>query len=554
MAVNTNALVLGSDGHAPQYDPDGRWTTWNYNELYLGENGLRKYVPKVGDWVQDTDSYQRYTVTFVDPMTLIPVLQKTDGENYSDNSDLLVGSSSDTYRVYLDTSVTPYILAVDTRLKWAGSMSQYAKIFRGGSLGEDGRIVSFLYDSQGNYLTDRIPLELAAVDPYTNNTIKTITVCHTNERMRDGERVVAVIYNDQGHVVSKRALIVENTSFIRDIAAGTKYISHISLDSPFLSQSNPQLLEYPINVPIQAFNMFGIVHYSDGSTIKLPIDNNKFRLYGLDSFIASVPGQGEVKLGLSYSLAANEVAYGAVSGDGKYITAPYSLITTVQNGAYTVKLYVYPVWNTHINGYVLRWFMMDLNRDILFDVTPYIYFNNSSDVFDPTGYNKVQNLSVRINLKDVSAGMKSYIHTQNVAVVLKSDGASSSTRWLVGYDPNQNPFYGNDLFATVQMINQNLWRVNVKNGRTNISEWLKDVYLNTKPLTDKKKEIAPLSPTHMVFVYGNSRTEYPITDWDIDLQVNGDLDVQGTIQIEFIKRTTSGDLRLGISGLAIKEA
>lgn len=541
--------VTGSDGHSPQYDPNGRWTTWNYGELYMGDAGLYKYVPKVGDWVQDTATMQKYVVSAVDSLTLIPTLQEIDSQ--SNETELLVGASADSYRVYLDTSVVPHILAVDTRLKVAGTMSHHAKIFRGGDVGATGKVISLLFDSAGNYLTDEIPLELAAIDSHVNHTIKVITVCHTREQMRDGERVTAVIYNDQGHVVSKRSLIVENTSFIRSIAAGTRYISHISLESPFLSQSNANMLEYPINVPLQAFNMYGKVHYSDGSVTKLPIDGTKFRLHGLDTFVSTVVGQ-EIKLALTYVLDSTEVAYGAVSADGKYITAPMSLITTMQDGAYTVKLYVYPVWNETNSNYVLRWFMMDLNRDILFDVTPYIYYNSNSDIFDPVGWNKVQNLSVRINLKDVSAGLKSYIHTQTIAVVLKEPGTSADTRWLIGFEANQTPFYGTNLFASVEMINQNLWKVNVKNARTSLSEWLNDVYYNVKPLMDKKKEVAAPTPTHMVFIYGNSRTEYPISQWEEDLQVNGEFAITGTIQIEFIKRTNSGDLRLAITGLPIK--
>ena len=550
MAISP-APVLGSDGHAPSYDPNGRWTTWSKAEIYLGDDGLRKYVPKVGDWVQDTATMQREIVTAIDPITLIPTFSDIDDGNV-DNSDLLVGSTSDSYRVYLDTSVVPYILAVDTRLRVAGSMAHHARIYRGGDTSNNGKVVSFLFDTQGNYLTDEIPLEMAAIDSHTNVTIKVVSVAYTNEKMKDGERVTVVIYNDQGHVVSKKALIIENTSFIRHIAAGTRYISHISIDSPFISQSNADVLEYPINVPIQAFNMFGLVHYSDGSVTKLPIDGSKFRLYGLENFVSTVVGQN-IKLALSYVLDPTETAYGAVTGDGKYITSPLSLITTTQDGAYTVKLYGYPIWSDTTSEYSIRWFMMDLNRDILFDVTPYIYYNQNSDVFDPVGYNKVQNLSVRLNLKDVSAGLKSYIHTQTLSVVLKAAGDSTDTRWLIGFEPNQTPFYGADLFASVEMINQNLWNVNVKNARANQTVWLQDVYEAVKPLYDRKKETEALTPTHFVFVYGNSRTEYPMSEWDKTLQVNGALSVTGTLQIEFIKRTTTGDLRLAIAGLAIKE-
>lgn len=546
------AQVTGSDGHAPQYQPDSRWTTFNFKEIYLGQEGLNKYVPNVGDWVQNTATYQRYVVTAIDPLTLIPTMVIVDEQGLGDNSDLLVGTTADTYRVYLDTSVTPHILAVDTRFKVGGSMSQYAKMFRGSEIVDPTKQISFLYDTAGNYLTDQIPLELAALNSHDNTSIKVVGVAHTREKMKDGERVMVVVYNDQGHVVSKRAMLVENTSFIRNIAAGTKYVSHVSLESPFLSASNASVLEYPINVPLQAFNMFGIVHYSDGTKNTLPIDGTKFRIYGLERFVSTVVGQ-EIKLALSYVLDPTEVAYGAVAGDGKYVTAPYSLISTVQNGAYTVKLYAYPVWSDTEHRYSLRWFLMDLNRDILFDVTPYVYFNNNSDVFDPVGYNKIQNLSVRVNLKDVSAGLKSYIHTQTIAIVLKAPGTENTTRWQIGFEPTQMPFYGNDLFAKVSMINQNLWTVNVKNGLAHQTQWLNELYYQTKPLMDKKKEVTPPVPTHFVFVYGNSRTEYPIADWDKNLTVNGALDITGTLQIEFVKKTTTSTLRLAIAGLAIKE-
>ena len=163
------APVTGSDGHAPMYSPDGRWTIYNLNEIYRGNDGNKKYVPNVGDWVQDTDNNIVYKVTYVDSMTLIPTLVEVNASGST--QDLLVGPTADSYRVYIDTSVTPHILAVDTRLKVSGTMSDHAKIFKGGDISTTGRQISFLYDSQGRYLTDKINLELAAVDSHTNHTI-----------------------------------------------------------------------------------------------------------------------------------------------------------------------------------------------------------------------------------------------------------------------------------------------------------------------------------------------------------------------------------------------
>ena len=545
------APVTGSDGQAPQYDPDSRWTTWNKKEIYFGEAALHKYVPKIGDWIQDVDTGEIFVVVGLDPTTLIPDIQLVD-KRFDDGGGILANNSADTYRVYLDDSVVPHILAVDTRFRVGGTQSQYVKMYKAGNGSDSGTLVSFLYDASGNYLTDKIPLELAAIDSHVNHTIKVVSVCHTNQKMKDGERIMLVVYNDQGHVVDKKAMLIENTSFIRSIDAGTKYLSHITIDSPFINESNPNVLDYPINVPLQAFNMYCILHYSDGSTKRVNIDGTKASVHGLEHFVSTVVGQ-EIKLVLSYKLDPNEVCYGAVSTDGKYATQPYTLVTTQQDGAYTVKVFGYPVWVDNSVGYKMQYWMMDLNRDILFDVTPFIYYNANSDVFNGKSYGTVQNLSIRLNLKDASRGLKAYIHTQTMAVSLRASADSNEdTKWLIGFEPNQQPFYGSNLNATAAMINQNLYRVNLRSGFASEAEWLNALYYNSKPLLDIKREIKPIEPTHFRIHNGNSSTEYPIWKWNYTLDVAGKLTDTSTLYIEFIQRTNQSVLRLSIAGMPLQ--
>lgn len=544
------APITGSDGNSPQYLPSDRWQQWALHEIYTGDTGLKKFVPKIGDHVLDTVNDVRYRVSFVDPMTLISVLEEIGTGGLT--PDLLAGNTADTFRIYSDDSVIPHTLAVDVRYRVPGTMVNHVKIFKGGDIGPTGKVVSALFDATGNYLTDKIPLE-NYLDPDDHTVaLRRVAVAHTREKLRTGERLTVVVYDDQGAVVNIRSMVVINSSFIRSIDQGTKYVSHVTVDSPFVSDNDPNTLEYPLNVPLQALNMFGVVHYSNGEQLKLAIDGGKFKMHGLERYVATVVGQ-QVDLALSYALDPNEVAYGAVSADGKYMTAPYKLITTVQDGAYTVKLYGYPVWIAAEGRYAMRWFMMDLNRDVLFDVTPYVYYNSSSANLDSTAYGQIQTLSVRINLKDVSGGMKAYIHTQTMNVVIKAPGDDPGDRWLVGFDMNQTPYYGIGLKAKVEMINQNLWNVNIKSDIATQPEWVESVYRQTRPLFDLKKELKAPEPTHFVFVYGTTRTEYPIARWEETLQVGGELDITGTLYVEFIKRTDTGDLRLALAGFPIHE-
>ena len=49
--------VIGTDGSVPIYDPDARWCIWEKSEIWLGTTGLKKYIPKVRDWVIDAELY-----------------------------------------------------------------------------------------------------------------------------------------------------------------------------------------------------------------------------------------------------------------------------------------------------------------------------------------------------------------------------------------------------------------------------------------------------------------------------------------------------------------
>jgi hypothetical protein len=545
MAVQT---IQAPDGYTVTYDPDALWRLWDIDQIYTGVTGQNKHVPKVRDHLINPITDQRYRVTAIDPLTLVPTYEDiTNGT--SNEGELLaagVGSQPDTYRIYLDSSVTPHKLHVDARLKLHADTAAYAKIFKGTNISASGHVLGMLYDQNGTFLTHNIPLVLVAMDTHENHGIKVIPTCYTNEELVDGAMVTAVIYTAEGGEVSRRTLWVNNSSFIPDLAADTRYVSHVTLESPFMSQTDDHVIEYPINVPLQAMNMFGRVHYSDGSSILLPVDGGKFSLLGLERFVGTYPGQ-HVPLVLRYRLDTTEVAYGQlVSADGKHIAEPYDLVTTEQRGAFTIKLSGYPVWRSDLSEYQMRWFMSDLNRDVMFDVTPYIYFNQSSDVFNPVGYGLVQKLSVRVNLKDVSQALPSFIHTQTQTVVLMSPGTVAGANWKLAFEPNQEPLFGEALSAQVNMINQNLWRLNIRAGITNFNDWLDRVFYDSKPLYDLRKEQKAPEPTHIAMFIGAARSEVPISMWNQEFTVSLNLSSQSNLQMEFIRRTDQGDLRLGV--------
>lgn len=550
MATSPLHGITGSDGHAPGYEPNARWCWWDMNEIYTGQAGLYKHVPKVGDYVRSRSEQKTYEVISLDAFTLLTVLEDIDGGSISG----LVDTASNNFLAYLDTRVVPHVFTLDARWLVHGTMTNYCKIFKGPNAREGSKVLSFLYDNAGNFLTNNIPLEPVSIDNHTNIATKVVQQCHTNEALHDGEIVTAVVYNAEGHVMKKDTFRVENTGFVRSVSAGTKYVESISLESPFLSPMDAHRLDYPLNVPLQAYNMTGVVNYSDGSAVKLPVDGTRFRMGGLERFVATAVGQ-EIPLVLMYTLDPTEVAYGDVSVDGKTKTAAYKLVAAAQDGAFSVKLFGYPQWTGSSTGYTMRWFLMDLNRDIMIDATPFVYYNSNGDTYAPLAYNQIQNISVRVNLRDISNAFASYIHTQTYTVVLKNPGTDATgTHWLVASDPGQDPMYGNNLYANVTMVNQNLWSVRVDSGIENQVLWLEQLYKATRPVLDRKKELAPPVPTHFVVFYQNNRYEFPIASWNQTLTVTDALPLTGTVYVEFIRRSGTDDLRLAVAGLPVRSS
>lgn len=558
--------IPGSDGIVPVYDPFARWCWWNYNEIFFGQgtpgagelSGTSRYVPKLRDFVVDDDLKVTYKVTDIDPTTLVPHLTEFTFAGVSTNlteEDILTGvgpgTQSDTYRVYLDTSVTPYILAVDARLKVAGTMCSYCKIFLGADVGSGGKVISYLFDPSGNVLTQNIPLELVEMEnPAINYAVKTVPVCYTNEMFPDGQLVTAVFFSAEGNVVSRRQLLIDNTSWIRTVASDQKYISGISLESPFLSTQNDHLIEYPINIPVDAMNMFGIVHYSDGSTLRLPVDGTKFRMLGMEQYLSSVIGQ-TVNLILSYRVDPSEMAVGGVSSDGMYVTEPYSLTTTQQNGAYTVKLFCYPQWVDAANGYTLRWFLYNLDRNTHYEVTSLISFANNSAAFNPTAYGVQQNLIPRVNLKDISQMYASYIHVQPMYVVLRAQGTERITNWTVNSTPGDSIDYGVDVHCRTTTISSTAWGLKVDSDFPDQATWLQNLYTRSKPLTDPKREFAAPLPNMFIIQVGSQSYEYTLDNWNQQLVLPVQIPLNSTLVLRWIKRTSTGDLDLGVAGLPV---
>ena len=546
-----STIINAPDGNTVIYDQEAPWRIWSLENIYMGTSGLNKFVPKVGDHVWNLTTNEKFRVAEL--INYIPRFEPIEAAGNEGSASLSagVGANPDTYRAHLDTTVVPHVMRVDGRLTVAGAELSYARIYRGTDTSSTGRVISRRYDGNGEFIDDKVPLELATLNDNNNISLKYVPSFAVGEDIPEGASVTVVIYEEQGHVAHRRTLFVNHGSFTPGIEASREYITHVSLKSAFLSKTVENQIEVPQNVTLDAINVTGVVHYQSGKTVELPIDGDRMRILGMESFIATQPGD-DVPLVLSYKLSPGEQSE-FVSNDGKHVNSTYKLLVTEHVGALSVKLAGFPRWRNDTQEYQMRWFLTDLDRSTAMDVTAYVLYNQSSDIFDPVGYGKAQNLSVRLNLKDASQALISYNHTTTETVQLLAAGTTQGTNWKIAFTPNQDPMFGQGLGAQCVMVNQNVWRVNVRSGFNSFADWLQAFFYNTKPLFNNRNETKAPEPTHMKVFTATGSTILDISAWNGEFSVGVNLAGQTNLQIEWIKRIGNVDLRLGVSCLPLKQ-
>jgi hypothetical protein len=542
------------------YDASGLWRIWNYNDLYTGPTGTGQYVPKPNDEVHQIigNKIYRYLVTSVDPITSLSTLIAVD-ETASLSSynaqDVLFGSNSDNFIVFIDTSVTPYRLCIDPKAMVSGSGFQYCKVFKGTDTTTSGTLVSQWYDASNQYVNENIPLELVASDKINNTAIKVAQQAWTTETLADGELLTAVYYTNDETVGKIYRLTVMNSGFVLSANAYAKAVVGISLECSFTSSYDDRVINFPVNVPLTALNLIGVVSFSDGSVRRYGVDGNLFSIDGLQAFAPTTVGQTR-ELILKYRLQAGEVAFGNTNGANDHFSEEYRLVVVAKENSYAVQLYPYPVWDPTLGAYKLAWFLYTLDRSMKYDVTNLVQINPSVALFNPTGYGIKQTLLVGLNLKDVDASYNSFNHIQYVDILLNTapnalPAVGANNVWQVSATAGTLPMYGNGVYAVFNQTQPNSFNVKVNGDFSVFEDWLKAFYYNAQPQVDRTVEVSAPMPTHFKITLNGIDTTLPINQWNATIVLSQAMANKDTMYIKFIKRTSTNDLQLVKTALIV---
>lgn len=543
------------NGTQPRYLPERGFRTWLANQIFTGPDGEGEEVPNIDDLVINWNEGLMRCIA-VDSTTGLSTLVPhvfPDLNLMSDNDIVLgvgPGRLSETFRMMIDTSVVPHLLIPDSRLFVRGEANTHVKYFQGVDISDGGTVISQNYNQSGDFISENIPLVNASIDVDNNLSTKVPSVGNTGTKLNDGDPVTMVTYNNLGMATSVSILLAKNTGYIRRSDAAQKMVTHISLTSPFLSDTDDHLIQIPLNLPKDNLFMVGKVHYSDGSSRSVPIDGTQMSLFGINNFISTTAGQ-KVKLVLSYNLQSNEISDDIVIGSDRGVSASYQLETIVVDGSYSVKLFVVPRWLDGTSTWKLEYYLYSLERNDFYIVTDYIEYASNQLPFDPTNYGTVQWLTVALDLSKVDVRLKAYRYVQTFSISLIANGLVDSTSWMIQYSQSQHTPYGVDMKALVTLRSNGSWDADITNGHTSLTSWLEATYFNIFPLYHPTRESKPPLPTHFVMNLNGLRTEYAIEEWNTALESITGGSVGDVLLLEWVRKVGNTPLQLAMSPLKV---
>lgn len=550
--MSTDAIgIVGVDGKTPIFVPrDGRWNMWSIHDVYLGELGENKFIPKINDYIIEPETGITYIVTDLNNVTFIPEYKPVTIKQ-SISVDEILSSTSDNYRIYYDKTINPYTLSVDGFMRIYSSSATTARIYKGNFI-DPTKIISRRYDNNGNFIGHDIPLQVVAFNSHDNYAIKSIPTCNTTLDLQDGETCTVVVFDSNGKVLTKALCVLEETTYVAQAYAEQKYITNIFIKSVFIDTAQSTEINYPVNLPIPSFNPIGVVQYNDGSQVEYPVDGDKFRLYGLDQFVSTIIGH-KVPLVLSYRMDSTESALASVDSDHYYVTRPYTLVVSNPNRSYNVKLFVYPVWVDGINGYSYKAFLMNLDRNILYEVTNIISIATNSPSFNPLAYGITQRITFSLDLANVSGIYNHFLHIQTVDIILRGPATDSSVMniWEVGSQvPTTVPYYGTNLKAVRDPATNT--KIEIHNNIQTVDEFISKFYRSTIPLFNPVTELEAPDPTHIEVRYLNETILKPISDFKDIFVFSVPVPMYSNVEVIFHKETISGYLKLSIASLTVR--
>lgn len=570
--MSANLSIVGTDGVIPSYSPLGMWTIWDINVIYNGGIGEGMYVPKVNDYVINPPTGTLYIVTNLNLNNYISTLQQIDIAALStamQNSNQLIAPfaphTANSYRLYFNNETTPYTFNIDAFLVVYNATATTAKFFLGNNFNLNNlpNSIAITVDNNGNPVSDSVQLISYSANNTNNQYMKIVPTVYTNILLQNGDIVTVIFYNADGGVVSFEYLTVVETNGYIGMSAPVQQVTGLSLQSPFVSTTEPNTLLLPSNISPKDLDLYGVVTYNDGTQNIMPVNQSgQFMVYGLEqAYKANL--LETTTLVLQYTLGTGEKSYSNQNYNGKVVTNNFILKLTNPNFDYQFRLYPVPVYNGS-SGYIIKWFILSMSRNLFLDVGEMVSFSSGSN-FIGTNYNNQQTQNVSVKLSYINNSYTGLNYTQASAMTLSDPAQGPSTPFLLWGNSNiSNAPYGANLRA--KALNNSATSLDITCQYYILNDWLNAVYYANQPVYNPQLETSAPEPTHFDIYYtpqnqltGNfmsdaQRQRFMIAEWNSTLNLGTQsIPLYSTILIRFLQIIGNTTLVLGISPMMITQ-
>jgi len=527
-------------------DLDRGFKTWSRSEVWTGPTGTGQFVPNLNDLIFDVPNNTCYKTTNVDYTSGLSQWERFTfaSLNGATDTDVLIGigpgADSETWRLHVSKVTIPFEARFDLRLVIPGSEASYIKVFKMIDNQIHGNVISAMYDSNDDWVTDAIPIIQGPLPGIIPNAFllyggqyRTVSPFYLTHSVETGEPLYVKVYNAAGIPISEYRVLAHVTDNIPSGNLAVKHVSNITLETRFLSETVSDLIQVPKNINLASLVLMARTHYSTGATTGLsPVDGTKFTLLNGQSFIAGIDNQ-IIPVRLKYTLGGDESGDGVVTNSGeRFITRLYRVQVMPTNYSYSVKTMNFLDWDSANNRYNMVSYLYSLDRLESFNVSDINVFGVTGDVFTGIPGSGDRQHVISVDLEDISPSYNEFRYIQDVECNALASGTSGGVRWRITNNPGETPYEA--LIASVTELGGN-YIINLGNGLPDLATWLENTYEVQGPLL-LPLEAEPLVPTHIRLTYASLSIQVPIANWNAGISIpNTNLMTTGRlVMVDFI--------------------
>lgn len=494
-----------------------RW--WRSSQLYTGHlvEDTVLFVPNEGDCVID-DNDVMWRVVAVDAVSRLSTLRIMDS---SAAAQTIQGSTAlaraapyqQMLRAFLNQEVTPITLSLDGQWLVYGSSAEYIKVFRGANTSPDGEVISQMYDANGIFISENVPL--IPIDP-TNPNIKQPVEFNCNTALMDGETVTAVVYLLDGGIKEIRGFLIKNTNAIRGLGHNKVYIASIELVSGLLDSVIADTINAPAHTPIAGANFQAQLNYTDGTSELIAVGNNKCKLYGLDEFNPSNLGVSS-EVALIYYLSGNESALNVSNQNVKAVHHAYKIRAVDSPIQYAFKVYLVPKYNPSTSRYTIDYYLGSLDRTIFVKLSSnnYTIAVVGGGGLDYRTFTNTQEFVITVNVGSVFPNeYAGFLFPQSVTIKF---GIGQDIGWVIDYKNSSTLTLGVGVYSGYSALGERTFVV--QSGQSSLTNWLNLLWKPVHAIFDPHVVLEPPTPTHMKLMYDGIESPWVLiaTHWNITL-------------------------------------